>query len=90
MNKDRFEGATVANLDTYTGESMQFRVEWSTLFSGPNEYYVDEVILNEKNKTRWGPVPSKEMAHALIQERRQTFDKIIRETIPAIYLAKSK
>ena len=73
---------TRPDLSNYTTENMT--VTWSVLFSGASEYYVDEKISHDGGSCRWGPIPSKELAYDLIQERRAMFEKMLADRIPAL------
>lgn len=70
------------DLSTYTGDTLM--ASWAVTFSGVAEYYVNEEVQGVAGRTVWGPIPSKEIAYDLIQERRSMFQKLIAEQIPAL------
>jgi hypothetical protein len=63
-----------AEIDTMTSSNLVFN--WGIIFDS-GTYYVDERLGGDTTYRRWGPLPSKELACALIEERK----KWVRESI---------
>lgn len=65
-------------MDTDTFTNSKIHLNWSVSF-GDGGYFVEERLGASKNYVKWGPLPSKTIAVALVEERMQWAQSMLEE-----------